>query len=147
MAELTGEGAGEIKKKKLPLADDRFHVAPEQIKQEHVPEQMPRAVMQKSGCNKLPAVSVVQPAIAQHKILADEPRLVHIEEKLGDKHRDVCPDQAQQNDPRPLNPAPGSRRRFPAREAHVPERIATKIRCRWIRASAASGPANRQHGS
>src|SRR5438067_1791825 len=147
MAELTGEGAGEIKKKKLPLADDRFHVAPEQIKQEHVPEEMPRAVMQKSGRNELPAISVVQPAIAQRKILADEPGLVRIEKKLGDKHRDVYADQAQQDDPRPLDPTPRSRRRFPAREAHVPERIPTRIRCRWIRASAASGPASRQRGS
>src|ERR1700716_3208704 len=105
MAKLAGQCAGEIKKKELPLADDRFHVAPEQIKQEHVPEQMPRSIVQKSGGDELPSVSVVQSAIAQCEILADEPGLVGIEEKLRDKHRDVYPDQAQQNDPRPLNPA------------------------------------------
>src|ERR1700716_3266819 len=132
MAELTRDCAGEIKKKELPLADDRFHVAPEQVEQEHVPEQMPRPIVQKGGGDELPPVGFVQPAIAQREILADEAGLVRVEEKLRDKHRDGYPDQAEQNDPRPLNPAPRSGRRFPAREAHVPDAIATKIRCRWI---------------
>jgi hypothetical protein len=95
MAELTRECAGEIKKKELPLADDRFHVSPEQIKQEHVPEQMPRPIVQEGGGDELPPVGFVQPMIAQGEILADEPGLVGIEEKLRDKHRDVYADQAQ----------------------------------------------------
>src|ERR1700716_1584903 len=99
MAKLAGQCAGEIKKKELPLADDRFHVSPEQIKQEHVPEQMPWPIVQKSGGDELPPVGVVQPAIAQREILADEPGLVGIEEKLRDEDRDIYPDQAQQNDP------------------------------------------------
>ena len=36
MAELTCDDAGEIQNEELALAQDRFHVASEQIKQEHV---------------------------------------------------------------------------------------------------------------
>src|SRR5206468_64219 len=110
--------SGEIKKEELALTDDRFHVAPQQIKEKHVPEQVPRAIVQKRGADELPTVGRAQPAIAQRQILADESGLVGIEEKLGDKNREVCADQAQENDAGPLNPAPGRRRRFSAGEAH-----------------------------
>ena len=60
MAELSRQRARQIQEEKLPLPDDRFHIAPEQIKEEHVPEQMPRAVVQKDGGKELPAVGGAQ---------------------------------------------------------------------------------------
>ena len=64
VAQFSGHGAGKIKKKKLLLPDDRFHVSPEQIKDEHVPDQVPRPVVQERCSKKLPAVRGVNPAIA-----------------------------------------------------------------------------------
>src|ERR1700731_3188160 len=112
MAEFTRERAGKIKKEELPLADDRFHITPEQIKQEHVAEEMPWPIVQKSGGEELPAVGGPEPAIAQREIFTNKSWLVGVEEELRDKDGDVQSDQSEQNDPRPLRPAPGGRRRF-----------------------------------
>src|SRR5438067_7928772 len=119
MAQLTRERAGEIKKKELPLTDDRFHVTPEQIKQEHVPEQMPWSIVQERRGEKLPPIGGAKSAIAQGKIFTNKSRLVGVKKELRDEDGDVQPDQAEQDDPRPLRPAPGRRRRFLAGQAHV----------------------------
>src|ERR1051326_7866513 len=132
MAQLAGERSSEIEKKKLALADDRFDVAAEKIEEEHVPEQMPRAIVKKRGRDKLPAVSGTQALVAQREILANKSRLIGVEEKLGDKNRDVRADQSKKNDSRTPDPTPGGPRRLSAGEVHVPEAIATKIPCRWI---------------
>src|SRR5207248_420649 len=119
MAQLARERAGEIKKKKLPLTNDRFHVTPEQIKQQHVPEQMPRSIVQERRGEELPSISGPKSAIAQGKVFPNKSRLVGVKKELRDKESDVQPDQAEQDDPRPLRPAPGRRRRFLAGQAHI----------------------------
>ena len=127
MAELARECPGEIKEKKLALADDRFHIAPEQIKKEHVPEQVPGAVVEKSGGDELPAVGGAEASIAQGQILTNKARLVSVEKKLGYENDDIQPDQSQENDPRPLRPAPRGWRGLSAGEAHVPRVSQRKI--------------------
>src|SRR3954470_4641673 len=131
MAELTRERSGQVEEEELALPDDRFHVPAEQIEQEHVSEQMPRTVVEKRRGEELPAIGGAQPVIAEREIFADKSRLVGIEEKLGNKNSDVRPDQSEKDDSRPLDPAPGGRRRFSAGKGHVAELIATKNRCRW----------------
>ena len=120
MTQFARKRARKIKKKKLPLADDRFHVAAEQIQNEHVSEQMPGPVVQEDGGKKLPSISRVNAAIAQAEVLADEAWLIGVEEKLRDECDDIYADQSEQNDARPLRPAPGERRGLSAGQAHVP---------------------------
>ena len=119
MAQLSRRHAREIQKEKLPLANDRFHVAAQQIQDEHVSNQVPRPVVQESGGKELPSVGRVNAAIAQSQVFADEPRLIGVEKNLRDKRDDIQPDQAEQNYARALRPAPGERRRFSAGQAHV----------------------------
>jgi hypothetical protein len=63
--------------------------------------------VQEDSSNKLPSVSGVNPAITQPEVLANESRLVGVEEKLSDEGDGIQADQSEQNDPRPLRPAPG----------------------------------------
>ena len=81
--------------------------------------QMPGPVVQEDGGKKLPSVGRVDALVAQAEILADEARLVGVEKNLRDECADIYADQPEQNDARPLRPAPGKRRRFSAGQAHV----------------------------
>ena len=89
MAQLAGERSCQVKEEKLPLANDRFDIAPEQVKEEHVPEQMPRTVVQERRRNELPAIRRTQAVVAQRQIFSDESGLIRVQEKLGDENREV----------------------------------------------------------
>ena len=119
MTQFSCDRARKIQEEKLPLPNDRFHVAAEQIQNEHVPDQMPRPVVQEDGGKKLPSVGRMNTAITQAEVLADEAWLVGFEKKLGDKGSDIYADQSEQNYPWPLRPRPGERRGFSAGQAHI----------------------------
>ena len=73
----------------MALAENGFDIAPKQIEQGHVPEEMPWAVMQKHRGNELPGVSVVHTAIVNAEVIVDEARLGSFENKLRNKNTNV----------------------------------------------------------
>jgi hypothetical protein len=102
----------------MSLPENRFKIASEKIQDEHVSEQMPRAVVQKHRGDKLPGISVADAAITQAKIIADESRLIEFDTQLRDKDRQVRADQGQQDEALALRPTLRVGRRFPARQTH-----------------------------
>ncbi len=55
--------------------------------------QVPRPVVQEDGGKKLPSVGGVNAPFTQAEVLADEARLVCVEENLGDEGADIYADQ------------------------------------------------------
>src|SRR2546423_13659919 len=98
MTELAGQCSGQIKEKELALTDNRLDVAAEQIEEEHVAEQMPRAIVEKSGGEELPPVGRAQPLIAQSQILAGGSWVVSVEEKLRHENGYVRADPSEKKD-------------------------------------------------
>src|SRR4030088_2093536 len=97
MTKLAGDRAEKIKNEKMALSDDRFHIAPEQIENDGVADQMPRAVMQKDGGKKLPTKSCAHATVAEPKIFSDESRLRCLQKNLRTEGGDVDADQAEQD--------------------------------------------------
>jgi hypothetical protein len=64
VAQLAHPGARQKKQKELALSEDRFHIAPEEIQNEQVSEQVPWTCVQKRGRKKLPSIGRVDPKIA-----------------------------------------------------------------------------------
>src|SRR5947208_9585375 len=81
----------------MSLAQDRFEVAAEEIQNEYVAEQVPWAIMEKHGGDKLPGEGVAHTAITDAEVIANEPGLIGVEKKLDGKDRQVCADQRQEN--------------------------------------------------
>ena len=120
MAELAADRAGEIKVKEMSLAEDRFEVAAEEIQNEYVAEQVPWAIVEKHGGDKLPGVGVAHTAITDAEVIANEPGLIGFEKKLHGKDRQVCADQRQENYPLALRPGLRVGRVLSAGQMHRP---------------------------
>ena len=82
MAELPADRAGQIKIKEVSLAKNRFDVAAENIKDEHVSQEMPRTVVKKNGGDELPGIGVVHAAVAEGEIIGNETRPIIFQKKL-----------------------------------------------------------------
>ena len=91
VAELAADDAEKVKIKKMLLPEDRLHIAPDEIENEHVAGETEDAGVQKHRAEKLPGVGLVDPAIAQAEILRDDGRLVSLEHLLRDENRELTP--------------------------------------------------------
>src|SRR5205823_11960849 len=98
MTELAAKRTKQIEKKKLPLADNCLHVAPDKIEDQHVGDEMPDVVIEQRGGKKLPGVSVRNTAIAEAEIFENESAIPGGENELGDEYRGVQTQQRTQND-------------------------------------------------
>src|SRR5438552_3934993 len=112
MAELAADRAGEIKVKEMSLA--------EELQNEYVAEQVPWAIVEKHGGDKLPGVGVAHTAITDAEVIANEPGLIGFEKKLHGKDRQVCADQRQENYPLALRPGLRVGRVLSAGQMHRP---------------------------
>ena len=92
MPELATDRTSEIKIKKMALANNRLDVAAEKVKHERVQGEMPWAIVQEHGANKLPGVGVAHGAIADAEIVAHETRLRRFQKKLRNKRNDIRAD-------------------------------------------------------
>jgi hypothetical protein len=97
MTEFATKRAKEIKEKKLPLPDDRLHIAPDKIKDQHVGNEMPDVVIEKRGGKKLPRISVGNTAVAKPKIFENEFAIPEGEDNLNDEGRGVQTEQGKEN--------------------------------------------------
>src|SRR5437899_13080528 len=106
MPKLATDRAAQEEIEKMSLAQNRFDIASENVQDEQVPEKMPRAAIQQRRGHELPGVSVVNSAIAQRQIIADEPGFECVEKKLGNETGDVESDQPAQNNVPAFLPRP-----------------------------------------
>ena len=79
----------------MSLTEDQFEVAAKEVQDEHVAEQVPWAIVEKHGGDKLPGVGIAHTAITDAEVIANEPRLIDFEKKLRGKDGQVCADQRQ----------------------------------------------------
>src|SRR4051794_27588768 len=98
------------------LTKDRLQVATEQIKNDDVAEQMPRAGVQKHGGDELLGIRVGYSLVADSEIGRDEARVEAFDEKLRDERSRVYADEREQNDPLLPHPMLRRRREFPSRQ-------------------------------
>src|SRR5258708_10336392 len=89
MTEFATKGAKEIEEKKLPLPDDRLHIAPDKIKDQHAGNEMPDVVIDQWGGKKLPGISVRNTAVAKPEIFENESAIPGGEDNLNDEGRGV----------------------------------------------------------
>jgi hypothetical protein len=123
--------SGEVEEEEMLLADDAFHVAPEQVEDDGIAEKMPDAVVQNWRGEKLPRVGVLDAGFAQAEVGGDERRIIRVEEELRDKGDGVEADQPDEDDALALCPRSCKRRGLSAGQAHANESIAPDFRCRF----------------
>jgi len=97
MTEFATKRAEEIEEKKLPLADDRLHIAPDKIKDQHAGNEMPDVVVEERGGKKLPGISVRNTAVAKPEIFENESAIPGGEDNLNDEGRGVQAQQGKEN--------------------------------------------------
>ena len=98
MPEFTTDLAAQEQIEKVPLAEDRFHIAAENIENEKIPEEMKGVAIQKRRGQELPRVRFVNTSIADRQIIRNEAGLKRVQEKLGYKCGDVQREDRAQND-------------------------------------------------
>ncbi len=97
MTEFATKRAKEIEEKKLPLPDDRLHIAPDKIKDQHAGNEMPDVVIEQRGGKKLPGISVRNTAVAKPEIFENESAIPGGEDNLNDEGRGVQAQQGKEN--------------------------------------------------
>ena len=90
----------------MPLTENGFDVASENIQDQEVSEEMPGSSIEQHCGDELPRVSIVNTAIAQREIIADEAGLKCIEKKLGNETGNINADQRQQDNAPAFSPRP-----------------------------------------
>ena len=98
MTEFATKCAEEIEEKKLPLADDRFHIAPDKIKDQHAAGEMPDVVIEQRGGKKLPGISLRNTAVAQPEIFENKSAIPGGENELNDEGCRIETEQREEND-------------------------------------------------
>ena len=83
MAELARDRSREIEEKKIPLTQDRLHIASKQIEDDGVAEKMPWPVVQEESGDELPGISRLNTAFAEREKVVNDAGLGRFEEKLG----------------------------------------------------------------
>ena len=73
----------------MPLAENRFDVAPQDIKDEQIAKEMPRVGIEQHRGDKLPRVSILNAVLTERQVILDEPGLECVEKKLGDETGNV----------------------------------------------------------
>ena len=94
-------------------------IASEQIQKQHVPEQIPRAVVQQHGGKKLPAIRLAHAALTEGEVVANESRIVILQDKLCDESDDICGDDREQSDALLLRPSAREGRWLSTGEPHI----------------------------
>jgi hypothetical protein len=97
MTELATKRTKEIQEQKLALPDDGFHIAPDKIKDQHVGDEMPDAVMEQWRGEKLPGVGIIDAAVAQGKVFLNERLAPGSKDELADEGGSVQAEQRKQN--------------------------------------------------
>ena len=64
MPELAADCAAQKQIQKMALAENGFQVAPENVQDEHVSQEMPRAAIKQRRGDELPRVSIMNTATA-----------------------------------------------------------------------------------
>lgn len=97
MAELAAKRSEEVKEQELALPDDGFNIAPNKIKDQYVGREMPDAMMEQWRREKLPGISVIDPAIAQGEVIQNEGLAPGSEDELEDERDRVKSEQGKQD--------------------------------------------------
>ena len=74
------------------LPKDRFHVAADEVEDDHIAHKTEDAGMQEHRAEKLPGVGLIDAAIAEAQILGDSTGLIGLDNLLRDKNGEINSD-------------------------------------------------------